>query len=269
VIDAARARPLLHYREAGRGPALVLLMGTGADHTSWARQFGPLSTRFRVVAPDNRGAGKSALATPATETVADFAADVLVLLDALKIDGFHVAGYSFGAAIATALTEIAGARALSASFHSGWAGPNPTTTASLRRSLEAVEKGGVEGFLRAACTRNFSPTFRESDPAKWEAFLANVLRSAGRPTLEGLLLQIRAALAFDGRSALAAYRGPALVTTGERDPLAPPDVAREIAALLPRGALRIFEGPRAYHAIPLEMADAFNAELVAFHGAAT
>jgi 3-oxoadipate enol-lactonase len=256
------------YREKGEGPALLLLMGTGADHTSWARQLPVLSERFRTIAVDNRGAGRSAL-PPAGWGVADFARDTLDFLDALGVERFHVAGYSFGAAIAMELALAAGSRVVAASFHSGWAGPRPETTAALERSLRAVQEGGAEAFLEAACRRNFSPAFREGDAAAFEAFLKNVVRSVTRPTVAGILAQASAGVRHDVRDRLPALRVPVLATTGEHDPLAGPPAAEEIAALVPGGRVRIFRGPRAYHAIPLEMPAEFNAALTEFHGAAT
>jgi pimeloyl-ACP methyl ester carboxylesterase len=40
------------YREAGTGPALVLLHSLGLSHREWEPIVAPLATRFRVVAPD-------------------------------------------------------------------------------------------------------------------------------------------------------------------------------------------------------------------------
>jgi pimeloyl-ACP methyl ester carboxylesterase len=258
----------VYYREKGAGPALVLLMGTGADHTSWARQFTPLAERFRVIAPDNRGSGRSLPPPPPGYGVADFAAETLEFLSRLGVDRFHVAGFSFGAAVAMEVAWAGGARVASASFHAGWAGPNASTSAALGRSLAVLETEGVEAFLLAACRRNFSPAFQHDDPAVFASFLKNVVQSATRPTLAGVLAQARAGAAHDIRDRLPSLRLPVLVTTGEHDPLAGPAVAEEIASLVPGAKLRIFRGPRAYHALPLEIADEFNAALLDFHGGA-
>jgi hypothetical protein len=55
------------------------------------------------------------------------------------------------------------------------------------------------------------------------------------------------------------------VTTGEHDPVAPPSVAEDLAARIPGARLHVFRGPRAWHAIPLEMAAELNDLLIAFH----
>jgi pimeloyl-ACP methyl ester carboxylesterase len=252
----------IFFREKGSGVPLVLLMGTGADHTSWARQFTPLSAAFRLIAPDNRGSGRSG-PPPTDATTARFSADCLLFLDALGIREFHVSGYSFGAAIAMEVALAAPDRVLRASFHAGWAGPNPATTAALDLSLEAARRG-VDVFLDAACRRNMSPEFQKS-PA-FETFLDNVKRSAARPTRDGIISQTTAGLRHDVRARLGGLAIPTLVTTGEHDPVAPPRVAEELASLIPRARLEIFLGPRAWHSIPLEMPDAFNRLMLEFHG---
>src|SRR5579862_8545712 len=49
----------LHYREAGRGRAVVLLHGLGADGSRWARNIEPLAREFHVIALDQIGFGQS------------------------------------------------------------------------------------------------------------------------------------------------------------------------------------------------------------------
>jgi pimeloyl-ACP methyl ester carboxylesterase len=252
----------ISYREKGDGEPLVMLMGTGADHTSWARQIPVLARSFRVIAPDNRGSGRSTPPPAPGATTQSFAREHLSFLDALGVGRFHVAGYSFGAAIATEVALLAPERVLAASFHAGWAGPNPATTAALERSLEAAGRGAA-AFLEAACRRNMSPAFQTS--TAFPSFLRNVLESAAPPSQEGILAQTRAGLAHDVRARLPGLRVRALVTTGEHDPVAPPAVAEELASLIPGARLHVFRGPRAWHSIPLEMSEEFNTVVAAFH----
>jgi pimeloyl-ACP methyl ester carboxylesterase len=253
----------ISFREKGLGDPLVLLMGTGADHTSWARQFHVLGSRFRVIAPDNRGSGRSEPPPEDGATTKSFAREHLSFLDALGVERFHVAGYSLGAAIAMELALLAPTRILAASFHAGWAGPNPATTAALEASLAAAGRSAAE-FLEAACRRNLSAAFRES-PA-FAGFLRNVLGSATPPSQQGILVQTRAGLAHDVRARLPGLGVRALVTTGEHDPVAPLPVAEELAALIPGARLHVFRGLRAWHSIPVEMAEEFNALIAEFHG---
>src|SRR5262245_52066153 len=49
----------LYYEVHGEGPPVLLLMGTGADHTFWTPQIGPYSERFQLIVIDARGTGRS------------------------------------------------------------------------------------------------------------------------------------------------------------------------------------------------------------------
>ena len=90
-----------HYLDwPGGAPPLVLLHGLSAN----AHEFGGLIAEglcpvFRVIAPDLRGRGRTD--KPATGyRMADHAADVVALLDALGLDRVVMGGRSFGAFLA-------------------------------------------------------------------------------------------------------------------------------------------------------------------------
>jgi pimeloyl-ACP methyl ester carboxylesterase len=84
-----------HWREAGRGPLLVLLHG-GAAYSGWFRWMVPrLAARYRVVAPDLRGNGYTSHADDYSWDA--YAADVEALLDLLVGDGpYYLAGHCSG-----------------------------------------------------------------------------------------------------------------------------------------------------------------------------
>jgi pimeloyl-ACP methyl ester carboxylesterase len=84
-----------HLREAGSGPLLVLLHG-GAAHCGWFRWMMPrLATRYRVVAPDLRGNGRTGHAEHYTWD--DYAADIEILVDLLVGNGpYYLAGHCSG-----------------------------------------------------------------------------------------------------------------------------------------------------------------------------
>jgi pimeloyl-ACP methyl ester carboxylesterase len=84
-----------HWREAGRGPLLLLLHG-GAAHSGWFQWMLPrLAGRYRVVAPDLRGNGRTGHADDYTWDA--YAADVEALLDRLAGDEpYFLAGHCSG-----------------------------------------------------------------------------------------------------------------------------------------------------------------------------
>ena len=49
----------LHYREQGTGEPLILLHGNGEDGSYFEHQMNAFASRFRVIALDTRGHGRS------------------------------------------------------------------------------------------------------------------------------------------------------------------------------------------------------------------
>lgn len=89
----------LHCEETGDGEPLVLLHGNGEDGTYFAHQIAHFSQRFRVLALDTRGHGKSPRGE-APFTIRQFARDLLAFLDARDIERAHLLGFSDGGNIA-------------------------------------------------------------------------------------------------------------------------------------------------------------------------
>ncbi len=88
-----------HVQEAGAGPVLLLLHGTGAATHSWGGLLPLLTPHFRVVAPDLPGHGVSSLPGETHLPLPGMAAAPAALLRALGVSPHVVAGHSAGAAI--------------------------------------------------------------------------------------------------------------------------------------------------------------------------
>lgn len=89
----------LHCEETGGGEPLVLLHGNGEDGTYFTHQIAHFSQRFRILALDTRGHGKSPRGE-APFTIRQFARDLLAFLDARGIERAHLLGFSDGGNIA-------------------------------------------------------------------------------------------------------------------------------------------------------------------------
>lgn len=89
----------LHCEETGGGEPLVLLHGNGEDGTYFTHQIAHFSQRFRVLALDTRGHGKSPRGE-APFIIRQFARDLLAFLDARGIERAHLLGFSDGGNIA-------------------------------------------------------------------------------------------------------------------------------------------------------------------------
>src|SRR5438477_11972193 len=85
----------IFYDIAGTGPPVVLLHPTPADHEFWLPVSQFLSSRYRLIMPDLRGHGESALGeSPAT--MQKHASDIARIMDAAGIDRAPLVGVSIG-----------------------------------------------------------------------------------------------------------------------------------------------------------------------------
>lgn len=89
-------------------PALIFLHGFPENHRTWRHQIAHLSSRYRCVAPDQRGYGLSDQ-PEGTEAYATerLVADVFELADALGIGRFVVLGHDWGGVITWGVATLA------------------------------------------------------------------------------------------------------------------------------------------------------------------
>jgi len=99
---ANTARGQIHYWECGAGPALVLLAPAPRSARVYRRLMPCLGGEFRALALDTRGFGESD-PPDGNPTMADYAEDVIHVLDALAIETAHVVGLHTGNKIAAAV----------------------------------------------------------------------------------------------------------------------------------------------------------------------
>jgi pimeloyl-ACP methyl ester carboxylesterase len=93
----------LHVRIGGKGPAVLLLHGYGETGDMWAPLAAALMRDHRVIAPDLRGMGLSAVAAGGYDKKTQ-AADMAALLDTLKIAKADVVAHDIGNMVAFAFT---------------------------------------------------------------------------------------------------------------------------------------------------------------------
>ena len=93
AVNGAR----IYYERSGTGPDVVLIHGFSLDHRMWEPQVARLTKNFRVTRYDVRGFGRSSPVSSGHDAVAD----LVGLMDHLRIRRAHVVGMSMGGTIAT------------------------------------------------------------------------------------------------------------------------------------------------------------------------
>lgn len=101
----------IQYRAAGSGTPVVLLHAFPLSSAQWQPQLASPPDGMRLIAPDLRGFRGPGVATAPVAahalTMADHAADVLALMDALDVAEAGVCGVSMGGYVAFAMLRIA------------------------------------------------------------------------------------------------------------------------------------------------------------------
>jgi pimeloyl-ACP methyl ester carboxylesterase len=152
----------IHYEEHGDGFPLLLLAPGGMNSTIewWARAaFDPVAVYardFRIVAMDQRNAGRSTGPLDVQDPWGSYIGDQLALMDHLGLRRFHVLGCCIGCSFALGLSERAPDRVASAVLEQpiGIVADNRELFANMWR-----EWGGQLGARRA-----------DIDPATLESF---------------------------------------------------------------------------------------------------
>ncbi len=179
----------MYYEVHGEGIPVVLIPGIWSDLSGWKTTIPELSKKYRVIALDCRGAGRTDK-PDAPYSIEMMAEDVLRLMDALRIEKAHILGASMGSRVAQVIAMKYPDRTRSLILH----------VAAARQSMSAFK------HLLVLITR-----LQLRNPHFFDKI------SAYPPTRESALRQFDALLAFDSRDWLGRIRAPTLVVNGTKD----------------------------------------------------
>ena len=256
----------LHYEVIGRSsaPAVLLIQGLGADKHGWDMQRMALALRYRVIALDNRGAGRSDKPF-GVYTLEQMADDAVAVLDAVGVERAHVVGASMGGAITQIVVLKYPERVNSITLACTACRNHPWRRELLNGWASTASERGMGAMTSEAARWVIGPrSFRRIMPAfGWLGPLA-----MGRPA-HAFIAQVRAILATDEAmaDALNAVRVPALVIVGNQDILTPRGDSEELAERIPGAELVVISG--AAHGLMVEHATTFNRVLLEFLGRVT
>ncbi|MGD9997291.1 MAG: alpha/beta fold hydrolase [Ilumatobacteraceae bacterium] len=251
----------LHYEAFGRkhAPAVLMIQGLGADKHGWDMQRFVLAARYRVIAFDNRGAGRSDKPFGHYD-LEQMANDAIAVLDHAEVDRAHVVGASMGGAIAQIVALRHPERVRSLTLACTACRNHPWRRELLTSWAVHATERGMGAMTREAARWVIGPrSFRRLLPAfGWLGPLA-----LGR-TSHAFAAQVRAIVAADESLAdrLAEITIPTLVLVGNQDILTPRGDSEELAERIPNSELVVISG--AAHGFMVEHATTFNRVLLEF-----
>lgn len=216
----------VYYEVQGDGPPLLLLSGTGHDHTFWNGQVPFFAPEFTVITIDNRGVGRT-IVPDHDYSLADMADDAAAVLDAEGFADAHVMGFSQGGHIAQELTLRHPQKVRSLGIHHSWARmcPRLRDFQTLRRIL--AEKDDRDSLVRVSLLALHAPEYYRNAGDDIDAHRRFLVENS--PPNEGWVGQLSACLASDTYDRLGNISVPTLVTTSRFDLTVPSYHSREVA----------------------------------------
>ena len=250
----------LYYEFHGPEGAPVLALNNGIlmnAATSWAFQTGALSAHYRVLQYDCRGQGQSDH-PPGPYSMAQHAADLAGLFDALGVARAHIAGISYGGEVAQAfaleypemvrglilMDTVSEVREPLRLVVAGW--------------IDALRAGDPQAFFEVTVPWNFSPEFIQANPG----LLADAQERYRALDFAAVLRLCECFLEVDFTARLDEIEAPTCIIVGELDRLKGLEYAQTLLRGIPHAELHVLRG--AGHATCWERPEEFNTVILGF-----
>jgi pimeloyl-ACP methyl ester carboxylesterase len=235
------------YEDVGSGPSVVLLHGYPFNRSMWREQVEELRQNHRVIVPDLRGHGESAV-TPGPATMESMALDVASLLETLNISRATIGGLSMGGYVALAFYRLFPLRVRSLVLaDTRPQEDNEEGKENREKQAEKALNEGMEGIADALLP-DIVRRVREMIVGTEPEGAASVLRGM--------------AVRKDHTSFLSRIIAPTLIVVGSKDVLTPVADSELMHREIGGSRLQIMEG--AGHVSNLERSEEFNRALVKF-----
>jgi pimeloyl-ACP methyl ester carboxylesterase len=210
----------IYFEVHGSSEPLVLLHGFGGCSQDWSPLMAEWSKHFQLIIPDMRGHGRSGdLEKPFRHV--DAAADILALLDHLRITAFKGLGVSGGGNV---LLHLA------------------TQEPDRVKAMVLVSATSYFPAQARPIMRQYADSLPEQE---WEAMRRRHPR--GDSQIRTLLASTRSfADSYDDLNftppLLSTIKARTLIVQGDRDPLYPVEISVEMAKAIPQSSLWIIPG---------------------------
>lgn len=252
----------LHTVVRGSGVPLVLLHGFPLNHTMWNAQMEALAASCQIIAPDQRGFGRSPLGERPL-TIEQLADDLAALLDGMHIrQPAVICGLSMGGYVTLVFHRKYPARVRALILCDTRANADTPAGAADRMALvERVRTSGSAVVVETMLPKLVGSTTFERQPDLVERARQMMLGTAP-DTMAAALRAL--ATRPDSTAHLPHISVPTLAVVGEQDALTPVEVMNTMAEAIPNCRRAVIKG--AGHLSPMENPRAFNAAVSEFLG---
>lgn len=205
----------IHYTESGKGTAIVLLHGFLENISMWKNLEQVLNSRFRVIAVDLLGHGKSEN-LGYVHTMTEMADTVRAVLDSLNIRRSFFVGHSMGGYVALAFAEmypdnVKGLILLNSTTR----GDSEEKKKGRDRAI-AVVKENHQSFIRTSIPMLFRSKCRKIHKDE----IVEIKKQALTTSKQGVIAALEGMKIRDDREVLLHFGPyPKMMILGKRDPV--------------------------------------------------
>lgn len=241
----------LYYEVHGQGPPLVFAHGLGGNHLSWWQQVPAFSERRTCVVFAHRGFVPSISNDDPDRLPHSFGADLITLLDHLRLERVSLVAQSMGGwtALDLALRQPERLQALVMA----------STAGSLRHGVASQEEAPVVGVHPAVGTR-----MTAEQPALSHLYASIDALSSSAGLDKAILRRTLGEMATTSPEAVAQLSVPLLGISGAEDRVIPPTAVSRLCELVPDARFELV--PDTGHSVYFERPAVFNRLVAEFLG---
>ena len=230
---------VISYREAGKGPPVVILHGLGGRSESWVPQYEGLSNSNLVIGWDAPGYNLSSEMQENEPEIADYMEVLKRFTDALGLKSFHLVGHSVGTCIAAAFHQSYPEQLLSLTLAEAVIGsgrdPKEKQELLIAARFNEFKKMSPREVAQKKTPNSLSPNASSEIIQAATDFASNV-KVKGYLRLFVSLVRVNI---FDFVTSLACS---AMIIAGSEDKSAPAEFVKQIANAYPGINYHLIEG---------------------------
>ena len=247
------------YEDSGAGVPVLFVSGLNGVGRYWKPQVALFAQHFRVITYDQRGTGGSDN-TQREFSVDQMAAELIGLMDVLKIERAHLVGMSTGGAIGQTIAIEHPQRLLKLALCSTWTHCDPWFRRLFHARRDMYLQAGPELHSQFHPLFLYSPDYvnAHDDEIEEERRRAPTKSSP----VEVSVGRINALLKFDRRAGLYTIKAETLVMGSDSDFITPAYFSEALAQAIPGAKLLMCKGGG--HSFTTTRAEQFNRNLMAF-----
>jgi 3-oxoadipate enol-lactonase len=249
----------INYGLSGKKGASIVVMSHSLSSSllMWNPQMDALNPYFQILRYDTRGHGASD-APSGSYTLEGLAEDVIVLMDALRVDRVHFVGLSMGGMIGQSLALNYSHR-LKSLVLCDTASIVPAEAQPIwQERIDKAREKGMEALCDETLGRWFTPAFLRQNSLMVKLIREQILATP----VVGYIGCAEAIRKLNYLDRISEIKTPALIMVGAEDPGMPVSAAEAMHARIANSKLVVL--PSARHLSNVEQAEVFNSALLEF-----